>query len=99
MILEIADFRIAPDQHAAFEAAIRKGVDEFLSQADGFIGCQVQQSIETPERYVLTVQWETLEAHNVGFRNSPLFTSWRACVGSFYVAPPVVENFKRCFEA
>jgi hypothetical protein len=30
----------------------------------------------------------------VGFRQSELFTQWRAIVGPFFAAPPVVEHFK-----
>jgi heme-degrading monooxygenase HmoA len=95
MILEIADFRIPPGQQAAFEAAVQAGMKTVLSQAEGFIGCQVQQSIESPERYVLTVQWESLEAHTVGFRGGPLFPKWREFIQPFFAAPPVVEHFRR----
>jgi hypothetical protein len=37
--------------------------------------------------------WDTLEDHTVGFRNGPLFAQWRAIVGPFFAAPPVVEHF------
>ena len=95
MILEIADFRIPPGQQAAFEASIQAGLQTVLSQAEGYIGSQVQQSIESPERYVLTVQWETLEAHTVGFRGGPLFPKWREFISPFFAAPPVVEHFRQ----
>ena len=93
MILEIADIRIAPGRAADFEAAIRLGVDTVASKAKGFRGYQVNKGIETPERYVLMIQWDTLEDHTVGFREGPLFPQWRAIVGPFFAAPPVVEHF------
>jgi len=93
MILEIADIRIHSGQNAAFEAAIAQGASEVISQAKGFKGYKVNRSIESPERYVLQVFWETLEDHTVGFRGSPAFTAWRATVGPFFAAPPVVEHF------
>lgn len=98
MILEIADIRISAGQQAAFEAAIQAGIEAALSQAEGFIACDVQQSVETPERYVLTVQWATLEAHTEGFRGGPLFPKWREFIGPFFAAPPVVEHFRRFAE-
>ncbi len=94
MILEIADFRIPPGQNAAFEAAIQRGLDTVASQAKGFKGAKVNRGIENPERYVLQIFWDTLEDHTVGFRQGPLFPQWRALVGPFFAAPPVVEHFE-----
>jgi heme-degrading monooxygenase HmoA len=93
MILEIADIRIHAGQNAAFEAAIAKGAGEVIAHAKGFKGFKVNRSIESPERYVLQIFWETLEDHTVGFRESPAFPAWRAIVGPFFAAPPVVEHF------
>jgi len=93
MILEIADIRIQPGQQAAFEEAIQRGITTVASQARGFQGFKVNKCIETPERYVLQIFWDTLEDHTVGFRQGPLFAQWRAIVGPFFAAPPLVEHF------
>ena len=93
MILEIADIRIAPGQQAAFDAAIQLGVDTVASRAKGFRGYQVNRGVESPERYILMIYWDTLEDHTVGFREGALFAQWRAIVGPFFAAPPVVEHF------
>ncbi len=93
MILEIADIHIAPGQQAAFEAAIEHGLKTVASQAKGFQGAKVNRSLESPERYVLQIFWDALEDHTVGFRQGPLFAQWRAIVGPFFAAPPVVEHF------
>jgi len=93
MILEIADIRIQPGQQAAFDAAIRHGIESVASKAAGFRGFEVRKGIESPERYILMIHWETLEDHTVGFREGPLFAQWRAIVGPFFAAPPVVEHF------
>ena len=94
MILEIADIRIAPGQQAAFEEAIQRGASTVASQAKGMMGWKVNRSIESPERYMLQIFWETLEDHTVGFRQGPLFAPWRAIVGPFFASPPVVEHFE-----
>lgn len=93
MILEHADIRIAPGQQAAFEQAIAHGLRTVIARAQGFRGAQVHHGVEQPERYVLTIHWDTLEDHTVGFRQSSLFAEWRAIVGPFFAAPPVVEHF------
>ena len=93
MILEIADIRITPGKQAEFDAAIQHAVASVASQAKGFKGFRVNRGIESPERYVLMIFWETLENHTVDFRQGPLFPQWRAIIGPFFAAPPAVEHF------
>ena len=94
MILELADIRIAPGQNAAFEEAIERGLRTVISHAKGFAGFKVNRGIESPERYILQIFWDTLEDHTVGFRQSEAFAQWRAIVGPFFASPPVVEHFE-----
>ncbi|OOG52009.1 antibiotic biosynthesis monooxygenase [Polaromonas sp. C04] len=94
MILELADIRIQPGQQAAFDEAIQRGLSTVIARARGFQGFKVNKCIESPERYILQIFWDTLEDHTVAFRQSPLFAEWRAIVGPFFAAPPVVEHFE-----
>ncbi|MDP2368091.1 antibiotic biosynthesis monooxygenase family protein [Rhodoferax sp.] len=94
MILELAEIRIQPGQNAAFEAAIQRGAGTVISRARGFQGYKVNRGIESPERYILQIFWSTLEDHTLEFRQGPLFAQWRAIVGPFFAAPPVVEHFE-----
>jgi heme-degrading monooxygenase HmoA len=93
MILEVADIRIQPGRQAAFDEAIQRGLTTVISSAKGFRGWKVNKGIESPERYLLMIFWDTLEDHTVGFRGGPLFAEWRAIVGPFFASPPVVEHF------
>ena len=93
MILELADIRIPAGKQAQFDAAIQKGVETVIAKAKGFRGYKVNHCIETPERYVLMIFWDTLENHTIDFRNSAAFAEWRAIVGPFFAAPPAVEHF------
>lgn len=93
MILELADIRIHAGQQAAFDVAIARGLDEVIAHAKGFRGFKVNKGIESPERYVLMIFWDTLENHTVDFRESEAFLQWRAIVGPFFAQPPVVEHF------
>ena len=65
-----------------------------IASAKGFRGYKVNRGVESPERYVLMIYWETLENHTVDFRGGPLFPQWRAIVGPFFAAPPAVEHFE-----
>ena len=93
MILELADIRIQPGQQAAFDEAIQRGIKDVISKAKGFQGYKINKGIESPERYILQIFWDTLENHTVDFRQSPAFADWRAIVGPFFAGPPVVEHF------
>lgn len=94
MILELADIRIQPGQQAAFDAAIHQALTEVVAKAQGFRGFKVNRGVESPERYLLQIFWDTLENHTVDFRQSPAFAEWRAIVGPFFAAPPAVEHFE-----
>jgi heme-degrading monooxygenase HmoA len=93
MILEVADIRIPAGQQAEFETAVHFGLSTVFPKAKGFQGYEVRHSIESPERYVLLLQWETLEDHTVAFRSSALYMEWRGLVSGFFAQPPFVEHF------
>ncbi|MGS0740650.1 antibiotic biosynthesis monooxygenase family protein [Glaciimonas sp. GG7] len=93
MILELADIRIQPGTQAEFEVAIQRGITEAISTAKGFSGFKLQKGIDSPERYLLMIYWQTLENHTVDFRESAAFADWRGIVGPFFAAAPTVEHF------
>ena len=93
MILELADITIHPGQQAAFEEAIARAVNAVVSHAVGFKGYSIHKGVESAERYLLQIQWDTLENHTVDFRGSTAFAQWRAIVGPFCAQPPTVEHF------
>lgn len=99
MILELADIRIQPGTQEQFDAVIEGAIAKTIAKATGYLGHQVHKGIESPERYVLTVRWNTLENHITDFRGSPAFTEWRGIVGPFFAAPPTVEHFSLLTES
>jgi heme-degrading monooxygenase HmoA len=92
MVLEIADFAILPGREEGFLAAYREAVVE-LHASPGFRSLRMVRGVESPSRFVLLVEWDDLEAHTVGFRESERFTRWRAAIGPFFDGPPQVEHF------
>ncbi|HEY1227292.1 MAG TPA: antibiotic biosynthesis monooxygenase [Ramlibacter sp.] len=93
MIVEIADIRTRPEDKAAFAEAIKRAATTVLSKASGYRRHTILACQETPGRFILHVEWDTLEAHTVGFRQSPAFAEWRAIIGPFFAQPPHVEHF------
>ena len=96
MILEVATLDIKPDQNEAFEIAFTKA-QLIIASMSGYISHQLQKSIENPNRYILLVHWETLEDHNIGFRESTEYQEWRALLHHFYDPFPTVEHFTPVF--
>jgi heme-degrading monooxygenase HmoA len=95
LITEHAMLEVKPDQHAAFEAAMKQAVP-LIAASEGFLGIEVLPCIETPGRYLLLVKWESVEAHEVGFRGSDRYQQWKALLHGFYEPFPVVQHYGAC---
>jgi heme-degrading monooxygenase HmoA len=91
MVLELAQFDISPGSEAAFEAGYRSVVG-MLRQSPGLLSVRITRGVETPTRFVLLVEWESLQAHQA-FRDSERFTIWRAAIGPHFATPPHVEHY------
>jgi heme-degrading monooxygenase HmoA len=92
MILESAILDVLPGKTGAFEAAMRRA-RPLIAATPGFVSIAVRRCMETSNRYLLLVEWETLEAHTIGFRESPRYQEWRTLLHHFYAPFPVVEHF------
>ena len=91
MVTEIADFTVLAESQEQFADAVREGL-KFVADTPGFLGARLTRSIETPTRFVLLIEWESVEAHNVGFRESDRFPLWRALIGPYFDGNPHVEH-------
>jgi heme-degrading monooxygenase HmoA len=70
MIVEVADLRTTPEQADQFAQALRRGVAEVLSKSPGYQRHRVLASQESPGRFLLQVEWDSLEAHTASRRRS-----------------------------
>ena len=52
------------------------------------------RGVESPSRFVLLVEWDSVRAHQDNFRASERFVEWRALIGPYFADPPVVEHFE-----
>jgi heme-degrading monooxygenase HmoA len=97
MILEAAVLNVRAGEEQAFEQAFR-AASPLIAATPGYIGHQLQRCLETKGRYLLLVQWETLEAHTIGFRQSPAYLQWKTQLHHFYDPFPVVEHYESVLE-
>ncbi len=93
MIVEIAIIRAKQGQADQMREGFRAARNA-LSQSPGYLGSTFHQGIEDPHRFVLAIQWETVDAHMKGFREGPLFPQWRSHFGQFMDGSPDVQHFE-----
>lgn len=96
MILEVAILDIKPGMEPDFESSFARA-QKIISGMPGYISHELQHCLEKSNRYILLVNWETLEHHTVGFRESPQYQEWRSLLHHFYDPFPVVQHFSPVF--
>ncbi len=91
MIQEIAQIDVKQGMEADFEKGVAAAAHLF-KRAKGCHGMRLARSVEKPRRYRLFIDWESVDDHNVGFRQSEDFKEWRGLVGHCFETPPEVEH-------
>jgi len=89
MVTEIADFSIDPERGEQLVEAYR-GARRLLLDA-GASTVRMTRGVESPGRYVLLVEWTSVDQHEA-FPAGSTFGSWRAVIGPFFTADPHVEH-------
>jgi heme-degrading monooxygenase HmoA len=92
MILEIAVLNVRPGVERDFESAFVQA-SPIIAGMPGYVSHQLQRCVEASNRYVLLVNWTSLEAHTVGFRGSPEYQQWKQLLHHFYDPFPTVEHY------
>ena len=91
MVLEVALIDVTEGSEREFAAAYEQGRG-LVSATPGCGAMRMTQGIETPTRFVLLIEWDSVAAHEV-FRNGERFPKWRALIGPYFAGPPHVEHF------
>jgi heme-degrading monooxygenase HmoA len=92
MVLEVAILNVRPGRSEAFEAAFREA-QRIISAMPGYQRHALRRCVETPDRFLLLVWWDSLESHTQGFRRSPAYERWRQLLHPFYDPFPEVEHY------
>lgn len=92
MVLEVAILDVRPGESEAFEAAFRKA-QAIIAASPGYRRHELRRCVESTDRYLLLVWWDSLHAHTEGFRRSPAYQRWRELLHHFYDPFPTVEHY------
>lgn len=93
MILEHATLPVKAGQEREFESAFADA-KAIIAEMPGFRRLTLSRCQERPGLYLLLVEWDRLEDHTEGFRNSPQYQEWRRRLHHFYDPAPAVEHYE-----
>ncbi|MCK9898869.1 MULTISPECIES: antibiotic biosynthesis monooxygenase family protein [Parafrankia] len=90
-VVEVARFDVLPGSEEAFADAYLLVRHELVT-TPGCRSVRMTRGVESPSRFVLFVDWDSLEAHTETFRGSDRFTRWRAALSPYFASAPAVEH-------
>jgi heme-degrading monooxygenase HmoA len=93
MILEVAVLNVRTGESGAFERAFAQA-QSIISSMPGYVSHQLQRCLESQDKYLLLVQWQELQDHTIGFRQSPQYQDWKRLLHHFYEPFPTVEHYE-----
>jgi heme-degrading monooxygenase HmoA len=93
MILEAASLSVKPGQSNAFEAAFGEA-RKIIASMPGYRSHELQRCLEREGQYLLLVRWDSVAAHEEGFRKSPEYQQWRKLLHHFYDPFPTVLHYE-----
>lgn len=93
MILEVAIMKIKPESMAQFEAVFPKAA-AIIASVPGYIAHEMVRCAETRGKYHFLIRWESIEAHEKNFRQTPKRQEFRNLLGDFFAEQTIAENFE-----
>jgi heme-degrading monooxygenase HmoA len=92
MVLEVAVLNVRAGRSDEFEQAFAKA-QTIIASMPGYVSHQLQRCLEVSDRYLLLVNWQRLEDHTIGFRQSSEYQEWKRLLHHFYEPFPTVEHY------
>lgn len=97
MILEVAIISVKNGQEQNFEKDFLTA-GQFISSIKGYVKHSLQKCLEQKNKYILLVEWENLEDHIIGFRQSAQYLEWKKLLHDYYDPFPTVEHYEKILE-
>lgn len=93
MILEHAVLDVHAGRQLEFEQTFEQA-RRLIAVQPGFRSLRLLRCLESDSRYLLLVEWDTVEDHTDGFRSSREYDRWRELLHPFYEPFPRVEHYE-----
>jgi quinol monooxygenase YgiN len=83
MVVEYIRYVIDEDRSAEFEQAYVHAA-AVLDADPHCLDYELSRGVEEPQRFVVRIEWDSIEGHEQGFRTSPRFSEFFAAVKPFF---------------
>jgi heme-degrading monooxygenase HmoA len=92
MLVERSELTVAEGKEDAFTAAMKETGTALLRGVEGVKSVQVGRGIENPQKFILLVEWESMDAHTA-YSQTLASQEFRALVGPL-VQGGTMEHFE-----
>ena len=92
MVLEVTLIDVLPGRENDFVSAYELA-RAVVAGTPGCLSVRLQRGFETPTRFVLLIEWDSMDAHEHNFRRTDRFAQWRALIAGSLAQPPLAEYF------
>ncbi len=97
MILEMAILQVIQEEVVNFERDFAIA-SQYIQSIPGYVNHTLRKCIEEENKYLLLVNWEKLEDHTVGFRESKAYLEWKNLLHQYYNPFPIIEHYEMVLE-
>ncbi|WP_269224115.1 antibiotic biosynthesis monooxygenase [Flavobacterium sp. IMCC34518] len=98
MILEMATLQVREGSGIQFERDFTIA-SQFIQSIPGYVNHSLRKCLEQENKYLLLVNWEKLENHTIGFRESEAYLEWKKLLHHYYNPFPIVEHYEMVLES
>jgi heme-degrading monooxygenase HmoA len=92
MLLERSELLIKEGEEDSFHEVMQgKGIG-LLTSIPGVVSVSIGRGVENPEKFMLLVEWETMDAH-IAYRETPICVRLRELIGP-YMKGGSMEHFR-----
>lgn len=93
MIIEYTRYRIPLDRSAEFESAYAEAAIH-MKNSPYCLRYELTRCTEEPERYILRIEWGSVEGHLQGFRKDPSFREFFRHVQPFFKQIEEMQHYE-----
>ncbi|WP_156292097.1 antibiotic biosynthesis monooxygenase family protein [Oceanobacillus salinisoli] len=94
MVQEIFMLEVISGLERDFEQAFNQAKG-LLSTSKGYLGAELKRCVEQENKYLVSVSWESVEAHVHNFKKTPEFVEMKKLLGPFYLSIPNVQHYEK----
>ena len=94
MVIEIIRYTIGDGQERAFEDAYEQA-SHYLETSPHCLKYQTTRCVEEPDRYIVRIEWDSMDGHLNGFRQSPEFRRFFALVRPYFNSIDEMQHYQQ----